>query len=274
MSASLRNSRNRISVLQGRLEGLNLLNMDNVQAMVDRRVENITRVVNKLSSTCTTQCAVQNSPQCKPAFSMISLEAFLFCFLTPQSFSPIIFSLQSYLVLWKPLSIFSAMYSVFSIVLYSILFYLCYFKRCLSSALLLSCIFLYSLWAWSRSLFSILLHSLKFTTDVVMVMKLRHTPKHIQRFWVAARWLLWRGIYPIMPKWTWRLVIATNSQTLGGHLRPVRPVFLGNRKWALSGWQWPSVVCCDMPSPLPLRTTQHYFGEICIITRKGFFHHL
>ncbi|XP_074554154.1 fibrinogen-like 2a [Halichoeres trimaculatus] len=63
MSASLRNARSQISALQGRLEGLNLLNMDNVQAMVDRRVENITGVVNKLSSTCTTQCAVQNTPQ-------------------------------------------------------------------------------------------------------------------------------------------------------------------------------------------------------------------
>ncbi|KAK7913614.1 hypothetical protein WMY93_013825 [Mugilogobius chulae] len=63
MSASLRNARSQISALQGRLEGLNLLNMDNVQAMVDRRVENITGVVNKLSSSCNTQCAVQNSPQ-------------------------------------------------------------------------------------------------------------------------------------------------------------------------------------------------------------------
>ncbi|KAM9705119.1 fibrinogen-like 2a [Menidia menidia] len=63
MSASLRNARVLITALQGRLEGLNLLNMDNVQAMVDRRVENITGAVNKLRSTCTTPCAVQNSPQ-------------------------------------------------------------------------------------------------------------------------------------------------------------------------------------------------------------------
>lgn len=73
MSASLRNARSQISAMQGRLEGLNLLNMDNVQAMVDRRVENITGVVNKLSSTCTSQCAVQNTPQCKPAFIKIGL---------------------------------------------------------------------------------------------------------------------------------------------------------------------------------------------------------
>ncbi|KAM6895875.1 fibrinogen-like 2a [Xenentodon cancila] len=63
MSTSLRNARSQISALQGRLEGLNLLNMDNVQAIVDKRVENITGVVNKLSSSCNTQCAVQNSPQ-------------------------------------------------------------------------------------------------------------------------------------------------------------------------------------------------------------------
>ncbi|XP_068611427.1 fibrinogen-like 2a [Brachionichthys hirsutus] len=63
MSASLRNARSQISALQGRLEGLNLLNMDNVQALVDRHVENITGVVNKLSSTCTNACPVQNSPQ-------------------------------------------------------------------------------------------------------------------------------------------------------------------------------------------------------------------
>ncbi|XP_061570756.1 fibrinogen-like 2a [Cololabis saira] len=63
MSTSLRNARSQISALQGRLEGLNLLNMDNVQAIVDKRVENITGAVNKLSSTCTTQCAAQNSPQ-------------------------------------------------------------------------------------------------------------------------------------------------------------------------------------------------------------------
>lgn len=58
--------------MQGRLEALHLLNMDNVQALVDRRVENITGVINKLSSTCTSQCAVQNTPQCKRYFTIIS----------------------------------------------------------------------------------------------------------------------------------------------------------------------------------------------------------
>lgn len=63
MSASLRNARSQISALQGRLEGLNLLNVDNIKAMVDRRVENITGTVNKLNSDCVTQCPVQTSPQ-------------------------------------------------------------------------------------------------------------------------------------------------------------------------------------------------------------------
>ncbi|XP_034434002.1 fibrinogen-like 2a isoform X2 [Hippoglossus hippoglossus] len=63
MSASLRNARSQISTLQGRMEGINLLNMDNVQAIVDRRVENITGKINTLSSTCTTGCPSHNTPQ-------------------------------------------------------------------------------------------------------------------------------------------------------------------------------------------------------------------
>uniref|UniRef100_H3DMC2 Fibrinogen-like 2a n=1 Tax=Tetraodon nigroviridis TaxID=99883 RepID=H3DMC2_TETNG len=63
MSVSLRNARSQISALHGRLEGLNLLNINNVQAMVKTQVENITSAVNKLSSTCNTACPVQNSPQ-------------------------------------------------------------------------------------------------------------------------------------------------------------------------------------------------------------------
>ncbi|XP_062239000.1 fibrinogen-like 2a [Platichthys flesus] len=62
MSASLRNARGQISALQGRMEGINLLNMDNVKAMVDGRVQNITGVIDKLSSTCTTGCPSHNTP--------------------------------------------------------------------------------------------------------------------------------------------------------------------------------------------------------------------
>ncbi|XP_046879130.1 fibrinogen-like 2a [Hypomesus transpacificus] len=63
MSASLRNARGQISSLQGRVEELSLINMQNVEAMVDSRVENITGLVKKLSTTCTNQCAVTNTPQ-------------------------------------------------------------------------------------------------------------------------------------------------------------------------------------------------------------------
>lgn len=73
MSISLRNARSQISALHGRLEGLNLLNMDNVQAMVKTQVENITSAVNKLSSTCNTACPAQNSPQCKLIFNVTLL---------------------------------------------------------------------------------------------------------------------------------------------------------------------------------------------------------
>ncbi|XP_023995709.1 LOW QUALITY PROTEIN: fibroleukin-like [Salvelinus sp. IW2-2015] len=63
MSSSLRNARGQITALQGRLEELSLINMRNVEAMVDSKVENITGVINKLSNNCNHQCAVQPSPQ-------------------------------------------------------------------------------------------------------------------------------------------------------------------------------------------------------------------
>ncbi|XP_056311585.1 fibrinogen-like 2a [Danio aesculapii] len=53
MSSSLKNARAQINSLQGRLEELNLLNLQNVENIVDRKVENITGMVNKISSTCT-----------------------------------------------------------------------------------------------------------------------------------------------------------------------------------------------------------------------------
>lgn len=138
MSASLRNARSQISALQGRLEGLNLLNMDNVQAMVDRQVENITGVVNKLSSTCTTACPVQNSPQCKPAFTKISLTAFSIVILNTPFFYPI---LQSCLKT-SP----SCMY-MYSVLTENVSYPLCYFffipfnlshfNRCVSSTFII-----------------------------------------------------------------------------------------------------------------------------------------
>lgn len=62
MSNSLKNARVQINSLQGRLEELNLLNQQNVEDIVDRKVENITGMVNKISSTCTSNCPHQPQP--------------------------------------------------------------------------------------------------------------------------------------------------------------------------------------------------------------------
>ncbi|KAK7130161.1 hypothetical protein R3I93_019710 [Phoxinus phoxinus] len=63
MSSSLKNARVQINSLQGRLEELNLLNLQNVEDIVDRKVENITGMVNKISSTCTANCPGQQQLQ-------------------------------------------------------------------------------------------------------------------------------------------------------------------------------------------------------------------
>ncbi|KAJ8268952.1 hypothetical protein COCON_G00115590 [Conger conger] len=63
MSSSLKNARNQINTLQGRLEGLNLINMDNVNSIVETKVANITTVINNLNSKCSSACPVVTSPQ-------------------------------------------------------------------------------------------------------------------------------------------------------------------------------------------------------------------
>ncbi|XP_036373403.1 fibrinogen-like 2a [Megalops cyprinoides] len=63
MSTSLKNAHNHITSLQGRLEELSLINMKNVEAMVNSKVENITGVINKLDNKCSSACPVQTSPQ-------------------------------------------------------------------------------------------------------------------------------------------------------------------------------------------------------------------
>jgi len=66
MSNSLKSARVQINSLQGRLEELNLLNLQNVEDIVERKVENITRMVNKIGSTCTSNCTgQQQQPQRK-----------------------------------------------------------------------------------------------------------------------------------------------------------------------------------------------------------------
>uniref|UniRef100_A0AAY4EJR1 Fibrinogen C-terminal domain-containing protein n=1 Tax=Denticeps clupeoides TaxID=299321 RepID=A0AAY4EJR1_9TELE len=63
MSNSLKNARGQITLLQGRVEELSVLNMGTVESIVDRKVENITGVINKLSSSCTSLCPQATAPQ-------------------------------------------------------------------------------------------------------------------------------------------------------------------------------------------------------------------
>ncbi|NXG36904.1 FGL2 protein, partial [Dromaius novaehollandiae] len=56
MSASLKNARSQIQTLQGRLEKMSLINMNNVENYVDSKVANLTFVVNSLGNKCSSEC--------------------------------------------------------------------------------------------------------------------------------------------------------------------------------------------------------------------------
>ncbi|NXE45735.1 FGL2 protein, partial [Casuarius casuarius] len=56
MSASLKNARSQIQTLQGRLEKMSLINMNNVENYVDSKVANLTFVVNNLGNKCSSEC--------------------------------------------------------------------------------------------------------------------------------------------------------------------------------------------------------------------------
>ncbi|XP_031450026.1 fibroleukin [Phasianus colchicus] len=63
MATSLKNAKNQIQTLQGRLEKMSLVNMNNVEHYVDSKVANLTFVVNSLGNKCSSQCpAMQPSP--------------------------------------------------------------------------------------------------------------------------------------------------------------------------------------------------------------------
>lgn len=60
MSNSLKNARNQINTMQVKLDMMNGLSQ-NMEEVVDRRVANLTGVINKLSSTCSSECAASRS---------------------------------------------------------------------------------------------------------------------------------------------------------------------------------------------------------------------
>ncbi|XP_062855221.1 fibrinogen-like 2a [Trichomycterus rosablanca] len=62
MSNSLKNARTQINQLQGRLDAHDQLAMKEVEHIVDKKVENITGVITKLSSSCSTACPLEQGP--------------------------------------------------------------------------------------------------------------------------------------------------------------------------------------------------------------------
>ncbi|NXH12116.1 FGL2 protein, partial [Bucco capensis] len=63
MATSLKNAKSQIQTLQGRLEKISLINMNNVEHYVDSKVANLTFVVNSLDNKCSSKCpAMQPRP--------------------------------------------------------------------------------------------------------------------------------------------------------------------------------------------------------------------
>ncbi|XP_006774969.2 PREDICTED: fibroleukin [Myotis davidii] len=70
LSSDLKNAKKEIGVLQGRLEKLNLVNMNNVENYVDSKVANLTFVVNSLDGKCS-KCPSQEQIQSRPVQHLI-----------------------------------------------------------------------------------------------------------------------------------------------------------------------------------------------------------
>ncbi|XP_058513551.1 fibroleukin [Ochotona princeps] len=62
LSSELKNAKEEISLLQGRLEKLNLVNMNNIENYIDNKVANLTVVVNSLDGKCS-KCPNQEQIQ-------------------------------------------------------------------------------------------------------------------------------------------------------------------------------------------------------------------
>ncbi|XP_007889090.1 fibrinogen-like 2a [Callorhinchus milii] len=59
---SLRNAKNQIKVLQGRLEGMSDLNLDNMMIYINHELSKINSTVNRLNNKCFTTCAAASQP--------------------------------------------------------------------------------------------------------------------------------------------------------------------------------------------------------------------
>lgn len=65
LSSELKNAKDEIQGLQGRLETLHLVNMNNIENYVDDKVANLTFVVNRLDGKCS-KCPSQEQVQSQP----------------------------------------------------------------------------------------------------------------------------------------------------------------------------------------------------------------
>ncbi|XP_037018122.2 fibroleukin [Artibeus jamaicensis] len=63
LSSDLKNAKKDIDVLQGRLQKLNLVNMNNIENYIDSKVANLTFVVNSLDGNCSSKCRNQEQIQ-------------------------------------------------------------------------------------------------------------------------------------------------------------------------------------------------------------------
>ncbi|XP_048195823.1 fibroleukin [Perognathus longimembris pacificus] len=71
LSLELKTAKEEIDVLQGRLERLNLVNMNNIENYVDSKVANLTSVLNSLDGKCSSTCPSQGQIQSRPVQHLI-----------------------------------------------------------------------------------------------------------------------------------------------------------------------------------------------------------
>jgi hypothetical protein len=66
LSSELKNAKDELHVLHGRLDSLSLPNMNSIENYVDSKVANLTFVVNSLDGKCSSKCASQEQIQSRP----------------------------------------------------------------------------------------------------------------------------------------------------------------------------------------------------------------
>lgn len=85
LSSDLKNAKEEIDVLQGRLEKLSLVNMNNIENYVDSKVANLTSVVNSLDGKCSSKCPNQEQIQSRPGmYNNVFLSCVHECYIASQ----------------------------------------------------------------------------------------------------------------------------------------------------------------------------------------------